>query len=41
MKRGLLLALSAVMTAGLSVPVFARGWQVNDRGWWYLNDDRT
>ena len=41
MKKVILFALSAVMTAGISASAFAGGWQVNNRGWWYLNDDWT
>ena len=41
MKKVILFALSTVMTAGISASAFAGGWQVNNRGWWYLNDDWT
>ena len=41
MKKTTLIALCAVLTLGSACTAFAGSWQVNNRGWWYRNDNGT
>ena len=41
MKKTILTALCAVLTLGSACTAFAGSWQVDNRGWWYRNDDGT
>ena len=39
MKKAFLTALSAAITLGFAATAFAGSWEVNNRGWWYRNND--
>ena len=39
MKKGITMAVSALLTVSMSIPAFAAGWQKNDTGWWYATND--